>query len=89
MLKDLLKDIAIPPGTKLFMCNATSMYTNIQTGPAIEHISHYLHSKLGKIHHYDVDTLIEATLSSKIMALHSEMPNGNRYLAQAWRSLLL
>ena len=61
ILKDLLKDDIISPGAKLFTCDATSMYTNIQTGSAIEQISHYLHSEIVKtFHHYDVDALIEA-----------------------------
>ena len=60
-LKDQLMNISIPPGGKLFTCDATSMYTNIRTGPAIEHISRYLRAECGKTyHHYNVDALIEA-----------------------------
>jgi hypothetical protein len=42
ILKDLLQEDTLPPGAKLLTCGATSMYTNIQTEPAIEHILPYL-----------------------------------------------
>jgi hypothetical protein len=61
VLKDLVDDLIIPSGAQLFTCDATSMYTNICTGPAIEHISHYLRMECEKtFHHYDADALIEA-----------------------------
>jgi hypothetical protein len=60
-LKDLLDDIIIPSGAQLFTCDATSMYTNIRTGPAIEQISHYLCMECDKtFHHYDADAFMEA-----------------------------
>ena len=60
-LKDQLIKISIPPGGKLFTCDKTSMYKNIRTGPAIEHISCYLHAECGRTYHYyNMDALIEA-----------------------------
>ncbi len=60
-LKQLLSSIEIPPNALLFTADAKSMYTNIRTKPALDHISNLLRSKEGRsFHHYDATALIEA-----------------------------
>ena len=41
-LKTILDEMEIPNNTKLFSCDAVSMYTNIPTGPALEVVGNYL-----------------------------------------------
>ena len=56
-LKDLLDDITVPANGLLFTSDATSMYTEIKTEPALEEITNYIRARRkGKIW----DALIEA-----------------------------
>ena len=41
-LKTILDEMEVPNNTKLFSCDAVSMYTNIPTGPALEVVGNYL-----------------------------------------------
>ena len=41
-LKEMLDDMEVPPNTKIFSCDAKSMYTNIPTEPALEVVGLYL-----------------------------------------------
>ncbi len=60
-LKDILTTIHLPSNALLFTCDAVSMYTNIQTKPALTLISAYLRTNEGTpFHHYHSDTIIEA-----------------------------
>jgi hypothetical protein len=60
-LKTLLDEITVAPGSFLFTSDATSMYTNIRTKPAIAHISTYLRDEASRTFtHYDPEALIEA-----------------------------
>ena len=45
-LKTILDEMEIPPNTKIFSCDAVSMYTNIPTGPALEVVGKYLHDNV-------------------------------------------
>ncbi|KAL3792100.1 hypothetical protein ACHAWO_010041 [Cyclotella atomus] len=58
-LKDLLDGIEVPPGTLLFTADATSMYTNIKTEPALTEMAAYLRENKSKFS-YPCDALIEA-----------------------------
>lgn len=42
-LKEILDSTKIPPNTKIFSCDAKSMYTNIPTAPALEVVGQYIH----------------------------------------------
>ena len=60
-LKQLLSSIDIPPNALLFTADAKSMYTNIRTGPSLEHISKLLRTEEGHtFHHYDTNALASA-----------------------------
>eukprot|EP00804_Cyclotella_cryptica_P026745 CCRYP_007965-RA/>CCRYP_007965-RA protein AED:0.02 eAED:0.02 QI:0/-1/0/1/-1/1/1/0/583 len=60
-LKTLLDRTSITPGSLLFTSDATAMYTNIKTQPAIAHISQYLRDEAGRTFtHYNPESLIEA-----------------------------
>lgn len=41
-LKTILDEMEVPNNTKIFSCDAVSMYTNIPTGPALEVVGNYL-----------------------------------------------
>ena len=43
--KATLSMLNIPPNAWLFTANAKSIYTNIQTGPTLHHISQLLHQE--------------------------------------------
>ena len=59
--KQLIDRLTLPSHAQLFTSDATSMYTNIQTGRALETISDYLRSnENSRFHHYNATTLIEA-----------------------------
>eukprot|EP00804_Cyclotella_cryptica_P011959 CCRYP_004435-RA/>CCRYP_004435-RA protein AED:0.36 eAED:0.36 QI:0/-1/0/1/-1/1/1/0/252 len=60
-LKTLLDETFVAPGSLLFTSDATSMYTNIKTQPAIAHISEYLcGDERRTFTHYNPDAIIEA-----------------------------
>ena len=42
-LKKILDGVVVPPGAKLFTCDASAMYTNINTDAALSAIAKYLH----------------------------------------------
>jgi hypothetical protein len=58
-LKKLLDGLELPPNARLFTADATSMYTNIKTDPALSELSSYLRDKR-KEFSYPCDALIEA-----------------------------
>ncbi|KAL7502226.1 hypothetical protein ACHAXN_000240, partial [Cyclotella atomus] len=58
-LKDLLDGIKVPPNTLLFTADATSMYTNIKTEPALTEMAAYLREHKSKFS-YPCEALIEA-----------------------------
>eukprot|EP00804_Cyclotella_cryptica_P017525 CCRYP_006707-RA/>CCRYP_006707-RA protein AED:0.37 eAED:0.37 QI:0/-1/0/1/-1/1/1/0/143 len=60
-LINLIDNIIIEPGSRLFTSDATAMYANIKTMPVIAHISKYIRDEAGRTFaHYDPDALIEA-----------------------------
>ena len=60
-LKDLLDGLEVPPNGFTFTSDAKSMYTNIDTEPALLEISKYLRDSWpGNFSHYNPSTLIEA-----------------------------
>ena len=60
-LKDNIVRLSpLPPGAKLFTADATSMYTNINTGMAIIEIAQYLHQHSRRFATIPADALIEA-----------------------------
>eukprot|EP00804_Cyclotella_cryptica_P004547 CCRYP_006895-RC/>CCRYP_006895-RC protein AED:0.33 eAED:0.54 QI:0/-1/0/1/-1/1/1/0/186 len=85
-LKTLLDRTSITPGSLLFTSDATAMYTNIKTQPAIAHISKYLRDEAGRTFtHYNPNPSLKlSTLSSKTILLPSEIPTGNKSRAQGW-----
>ena len=60
-LKQSLQTLHLPPNALLFTSDAVSMYTNIQTEPALLVISNYLREHDNKtFRHYNATALIEA-----------------------------
>jgi hypothetical protein len=57
--KELLDGIEVPPGAVLFTADATAMYTNIKTEPALEEMAAYLCASK-KEFSYPYEALIEA-----------------------------
>ena len=51
---------SLPSNALLFTSDATSMYTNIKTTPALECISNYLREIKDQFHHLHCEALIEA-----------------------------
>ena len=47
--KEQLTTIDLPPGTMILTLDATSMYTNIQTRPALNQIAQYFNGNNNKI----------------------------------------
>ncbi|KAL3772001.1 hypothetical protein ACHAWO_008173 [Cyclotella atomus] len=58
-LKKMLDSLELPPNARLFTADATSMYTNIKTEPALAELSEYLREKK-KEFSYPCEALIEA-----------------------------
>lgn len=60
-LKDLLDNMVLPENAMIFTADATAMYTNIPTEPALNLIAAYLRACEGtKFKHYTSDVLIDA-----------------------------
>jgi hypothetical protein len=60
-LKDMLDQLRLRPNARFWKADATSMYTNIETTPALTEISAYLKAEEGvSFHHYRAQTLIDA-----------------------------
>jgi hypothetical protein len=59
-LKTLLDGLVLPPNALLFTSDATSMYTNIKTDPALVEISNYLRANSQRFKHCNTEALIEA-----------------------------
>jgi hypothetical protein len=59
-LKKLLDGLQLSPNALLFTSDATSMYTNIQTDPALECMGTYLRKNQHRFQHYDAEVLVEA-----------------------------
>ena len=59
-LKHLLDELSLPPNALLFTSDATSMYTNIKTTPALECISDFLRAVQQDYNHLHCEALIEA-----------------------------
>jgi hypothetical protein len=60
VLKDILDKMRLPPNALLFTSDATSMYTNIKTTPALEEVSKFLRNQQHTFGHYDRVALTEA-----------------------------
>ena len=61
-LEKILDGVIVPPGVKLFTCDASAMYTNINTDAALSAIAKYLHDADTQLRfpHYDAEALIDA-----------------------------
>jgi hypothetical protein len=59
-LKALLDGLTLLPNAQFFTSDATSMYTNIKTDPALEEISKYIVDNPNLCSHCDIVALIEA-----------------------------
>ena len=61
MLKDLIVQLGtLPPGSRLFTADATSMYTNIKTLQALNEIAQYIHQRSERFSSIPAAALIEA-----------------------------
>jgi hypothetical protein len=78
-LKDLLDALVVPTNGLLFLSDATSIYINILTKPALQVISGYLLSKDVTFHHYATDALIDAL---KIVFRNNYFKLGDTYWKQ-------
>ena len=58
LLKDKITTMDLPPVTMLLTKDATSMYTNIQTCPALNQLSQYFNVNQTKYQHLPVDAMI-------------------------------
>jgi hypothetical protein len=80
-LKNLLENLHLPPNALLFTSNATAMYTNIKTAPALDTISQYLREHEQTLfHHYQSESLISAL---HIVFLNKILKFGDTY----WRQI--
>ena len=60
LLKEQLTTMNLPPGTMLLTADVTSMYTNIQTLPALNQIAQYLNGNKTKYQHLPVNAIPRA-----------------------------
>ena len=59
-LVDILLPLDLPPGARLFISDATSMYTNIHTPAALTEISRFIHQREDHFPDIPTDALTEA-----------------------------
>ena len=59
-LKQELLQLHLPPGARFFVADAVSMYTNIQTAPALREIARYLHQHAHQFADIPIAALIDA-----------------------------
>ena len=79
-LKDLLDKLRLTPNERFWKADATAMYTNIKTPPALSEISAYLRREEGvSFHHYRSQTLIDAL---NIVFKHNFLKFGDTYWRQ-------
>ena len=79
-LKELLDKLRLPPNARFWKADATAMYTNIQTQPALDEISAYLRAEEGvNFHHYRSQTLIDAL---QIIFRHNYFKFGDTFWRQ-------
>jgi len=79
-LKDLLDKLRLTPNERFWKADATAMYTNIKTPPALSEISAYLRRAEGvSFHHYRSQTLIDAL---NIVFKHNFLKFGDTYWRQ-------
>jgi hypothetical protein len=82
-LKKLLDEMEVPPNALLFTSDATAMYTNIRTEPALEKISEYLRENAKAFKHSTFDT------EALIAALHLVFENNLFKLGDTfWKQIL-
>jgi hypothetical protein len=80
-LKNLLDNLQLPPNALLFTSDATAMYTNIKTTPALDTISQYLREHERTLfNHYQSESLISAL---HIVFLNNILKFGDTY----WRQI--
>ena len=61
VLKDQIIPLSpLPPGARLFTADATSMYTNINTGKALLEIAQHIHQRSKKFSNIPADALVDA-----------------------------
>jgi hypothetical protein len=82
-LKKTLDDMEVPPNALLFTSDATAMYTNIKTEPALIKISEYLRENAKQFNHNKFDT------EALIAALHLVFENNLFKLGDTfWKQIL-
>jgi hypothetical protein len=78
-LKEILDETNSPPGTKIFSCDAKSMYTNIAMGPALEVVETYIHNRCEPAF---ANALMEAL--KIVMENNSEILSGDKLPVLLW-----
>ena len=78
-LKDLIGDLTLPPGSRLFTADATSMYTNIKTDMALIEIAQYIHQREHRFSTIPAAALSEAL---KIIMKNNIFQFGDTYWLQ-------
>eukprot|EP00957_Ditylum_brightwellii_P121312 9251507-Ditylum_brightwellii.AAC.1 len=56
-LKEDIIKLNVPPGAKIFMADATSMYTNLKTEVALNALGNYITENNAQFHHLPLKTL--------------------------------
>lgn len=77
--KELIDDIVVPIGARVFTSDAVSMYTNIDTNAALSVICPYLRDNETEFGHYHAETLIRAL---EIVMNNNIIRLGDRYVRQ-------